>query len=173
MSLIYQVVCPHFWEQVYQEQNWNSLVTETKTRIQSRIRRAQLIQLVDDAPRRYQDARDLLLNALPEVDHLLADVKAAIVLHEERGRKIIAEAAARRREQKGVEVSPENQITPSKGKAEIMDDSDSADDSEDDGLPRTQLGDEHRARQRNLLGRLREVYVLQHKGKPKHIKYPT
>jgi len=146
-----------------QDQNWQSLVMDRKTKIQLRMRRSQLMQKVDEDLNRYQHSRDLLLSAAEEAHELVEEIKVAIVEHEERGRQIKEEAATRRRERKQFEPDHEPFTSKGKGKAREVDSS-SDEDSDDSGLPHTQVGEEHRARQRTLQGRLREAYILQHKG---------
>ena len=161
-----------------QTQNWQSLISDRRAKILLQMRRAQLMQKVDDDLQRHHGSRDLLLSVQTETMVLIDDIKAAVTAHEERGREIKLEAAARRRVRKKSDMEDEPLATDAKGKGKARDvivDLDDDDDveSEDSELPRTQVGEEHRARRRALQGRLREAYVLQHKGEPNSNGLPS
>ncbi|KAF8512949.1 SNF2 family N-terminal domain-containing protein [Hysterangium stoloniferum] len=148
-----------------QTKNWQSLIVDWRSKINSLVRRAQLSQKVEEDFNRYDTAHDLLVRAQTETENLLADIRRAITEHEAYG-KILKEETAALRRQRGIEDGEGTPLANDKGKgrARSVDPfSDIDSDDEEDGLPRTRLGSEYRTRKRNLQARLREAYVLQHK----------
>ncbi|KAF8576626.1 hypothetical protein K439DRAFT_1366726 [Ramaria rubella] len=143
-----------------QARNWQTLIFDRRNQIQLCARRAQLLQKVDEELNRYHESRDLLQIAKTEVNQLVEDIKLVVTEHEEQGRQIKAETISNRRKRHAeAKDSPKG-----KGKApEIAFESSADEYSEDDNLPHTRIGEEHRSQQRNLQARLREACVLQHK----------
>ena len=155
-------ISSHLSPQDLQSKNWQSLNIDRRSKIQQSLRRAQLMQKVDEDLNRYQNSRDLLLSVQKETDQLVKDIKTANAANEEQERQLKEITATRRRaRRRAIEDT-----SSSKGKGKMRDTIEPSidEDSEDSALPDTRAGEEYRSRRRNLVGRLRDAYVLQHKG---------
>lgn len=121
---------------------------------------------MDDDLNRYQNSRGLLLEIQKETNQLVEDIKTVLAAHEERGKQLKEIMMTRRQERRHA-----TEEASSKGKGKLRDAVEPSieEDLEDSELPDTRLGEDYRSRHRNLVGRLRDAYVLQHKGTISHL----
>ncbi|KAF9261015.1 hypothetical protein L218DRAFT_981084 [Marasmius fiardii PR-910] len=160
--------------EMMKEQNWRTLMEDFKSKIQTRIRIAQL-QLRDTAARnRYQAVVETLQTAEKESIKLIEDVELALTQHRAKGeilkkeaatqRELRAQAQSHRPERgkgKGREASP---LSDDDDEFEVEDDDDD-DDEDDKALPRTEAGKEYRTKRTALKHRLREARFVLHRVK--------
>ncbi|KIJ47249.1 hypothetical protein M422DRAFT_249098 [Sphaerobolus stellatus SS14] len=151
------------------DKNWQTLVADRRNRIQLMVRRAQLLEKDEENEGRYQEAKELLLQAQEETHQLIEDIETALEEHEERGRKLKEETVRLRRERAvthgEVNSDPVGMSENAKGKRRERSPDTSSDDGDldDDDIPDTRAGDEYRSRKRSLQARIREINVLRHK----------
>lgn len=127
---------------------------------QAYIKKARLVQHNDSNERRYHEALDILLQARTYMETILAEIRDAIVEHNEKGEILKREAAARRASGKQIDIAG-----PSKGKGKEKQRDGSlalTEDSVDDDLPKNPAGEEHRHKKSALAARLRENNIVMH-----------
>lgn len=136
-------------------------------KIQALIRLAQLQQHSEQDYDRYKRALDLLDTAEKHAHELIAQVRAAIGQHHEKGDVLKKEARALRESRKvdSLQLSSDGKETEDVLEREYSPDSDDVeeDDVEDRGLPQTPAGEEHRLKRRVLQQRLRECMLVLHR----------
>ncbi|KAI6007072.1 SNF2 family N-terminal domain-containing protein [Pisolithus albus] len=154
------------------EQHWRCLMDDRKAKIQSLVHLAQLQQHCEKDLDRYQRALDHLLTAEKETNELIAEVKAVITQHHQKG-EALKKAAQVLRESRKQNLADHSQPPAShKGKdkevaresSPLSDDGDE-EEVEDRGLPNTPAGEDHRAKRHGLQQRLRECYMVLHRVK--------
>ena len=119
---------------------------------------AQLRQHQETNEFRYRAALDVLLAAEKEANQLIDDINAALTVHSHKGAVLKAEAAKLRAERS------EALARPDKGKGRASSVSELSDDeSDDEGLPRNHVGEEHSSKTLALQIRLREARISLHK----------
>ncbi|EJD05157.1 uncharacterized protein FOMMEDRAFT_81201 [Fomitiporia mediterranea MF3/22] len=139
------------------DQNWRKLMDEKKSKIQTLVRRSQLIQHSDN-PRRSRIALEILLNAREGMDKLCTEISDVITEHNAKGEILKREAIE---EQRSAEERDSG--STSKGKNPEREASMApTDNSLEDDLPTTPTGVEHRHKKHSLQARLREAHVLLH-----------
>lgn len=136
------------------EQNWRNLMEDRRTKVQLMTSTAQLYQRHDEHPTRYQVALQILLEAEKEANNLIKDIEAAIVSHDQEGRRLKGEAAALTAGHDRDNGSGTGSNDKGKGRAE-------SEDSDD--LPKNAAGEEHRVKRRALQQRLRECQIVMHR----------
>ncbi|KAI5993262.1 SNF2 family N-terminal domain-containing protein [Pisolithus albus] len=154
------------------EQHWRCLMEDRKAKIQSLVRVAQLQQHCEKDLDRYQRALDHLLTAEKETNELIAEVKAVIAQHHQKG-EALKKAAQVLRESRKQNLADQSQPPAShkgKDKEVVRESSPLSDDGdeeevEDRGLPNTPAGEDHRAKRHGLQQRLRECYMVLHRVK--------
>lgn len=132
------------------------LCTDTALKMQALAALTQLMQHDESAMNRYQRALEALLEAEKGTKQLIADVTAALDQHNAAG-ELMKEKEQDAGANAEAEVSDK-----AKGKAR-QDGSPGATDEDDDGLPHTLAGEEHRNKKRALQQRLRECQIVMHK----------
>ncbi|KAI6106659.1 SNF2 family N-terminal domain-containing protein [Pisolithus croceorrhizus] len=155
------------------DQHWRCLMDDRKAKIQSLVRLAQLQQHCEKDLDRYQRALDHLLVAEKEANELIAEVKAVIAQHNQKG-EALKKAAQVLRESRKQNLADHSQPPAShKGKEKevirelspLSDDDEDEDEVEERGLPNTLAGEEHRTKRHGLQQRLRECYMALHRVK--------
>ncbi|KAL4070161.1 SNF2 family N-terminal domain-containing protein [Scleroderma yunnanense] len=154
------------------DQHWRNLMDDRKAKILTLVRLAQLQQHSERDRDRYQRALDQLLTAEKEVNELIAEVKAAIAQHYQKG-EVLKKEAQKVRESRRQNLEDGSQsMTTKKGKGKevsregsLLSEDEDDDDIEDQGLPKTPAGEEHRLKRRVLQQRLRECVMVLHRVK--------
>ncbi|KAF7799206.1 hypothetical protein EIP86_010437 [Pleurotus ostreatoroseus] len=140
------------------DQNWRSFMEDRKLKIQALATLAQLQQQEDHNINRYQVALNTLLFAEKEMDKVIKEIRLSLDKHDEAGKSLMAEEA------NSDDVTPET--SKDKGKQPMRHETSRAsEDGEEDGLPQTAAGEEHRNKKRALQQRLRECQIVMHKVK--------
>ncbi|KAG9310910.1 putative E3 ubiquitin-protein ligase [Chiua virens] len=159
------------------EQNWKNLTEDRRAKILTLTRLAQLQQHRADDRDRYQRALEYLLAAETEANQLIDEIKASVAQHNLKGEMLKKEAQAlrdSRRAQLPDFQHVEKNTGKGKGKQlehnldshdDLDSDFDSDEDVEDQGLPKTPAGEEHRGKRIALLARLRECLMVLHRVK--------
>ncbi|KAJ3901958.1 SNF2 family N-terminal domain-containing protein [Lentinula edodes] len=152
------------------DQNWRNLVEDWKSKIQAMIKIAQLKQLDMKLLNRFQPVLEVLLAVEKEAEGMIAEIERVIAEHDIKGEALKREAA----EQRVLQASKHAGESSSKGKekqrekspfSEDDKDEDEEDDVEDNDLPKTPAGKEHRDKRSALMHRLREARVQFHRVK--------
>ncbi|KAF8153782.1 SNF2 family N-terminal domain-containing protein [Crassisporium funariophilum] len=147
------------------EQNWRNLMEEWKSKIQSLVRYAQLQQQDGSNGARYQHTLKTLQSAETETHKHSQEIQSALAKHDIKG-KAMKEEASLLRQTRDISIDP----TDNKGKGKYRErtedsESEDGDDPEEDDLPKTPAGEEHRAKRRAIKQRLREAQLLLHRVK--------
>ncbi len=140
------------------------------------VNATQIIQHNFGIDQRPQKCLEILLRAEREADEVILDVLSAVTDHDAKGVALKAEAASLRAERGRKQVFGDNAVrdfecTQGTGRHENHDDPFSTIDdvsdneSDDGGLPKTPVGDEHLHKSRALQQRLRDCYLTLHKVK--------
>ena len=136
------------------------------------MRLAQLQQHSERDRDRYQRALDQLLTAEKEIDELIAEIKAAIAQHYQKGEALKKEAQRVKESRKQSLGDGSQPMSTSKGKGKEVSrevspstEDGEEDDIEDRGLPKTLVGEEHRHKRHALQQRLRECIMVLHRVK--------
>ncbi|KAF5381839.1 hypothetical protein D9757_008356 [Collybiopsis confluens] len=145
--------------QVMKDQNWRNLVEDWKTKIQAMIKTAQLKQLNTQALNRFRSVLEDLLPAEKEGERMINEIERVIAEHDVKGEALKKEVAERR---KGKGKQRED---PSLSEEEDEDNDGDEDDGENEGLPNTPAGKEHRDKRRAVMQRLREARIQYHRIK--------
>lgn len=134
------------------------------------IKIAQLKQLDMKLLNRFQPVLEVLLAVEKEAEGMIAEIERVIAEHDIKGEALKREAA----EQRVLQASKHAGESSSKGKekqrekspfSEDDEDEDNEDDVEDNDLPKTPAGKEHRDKRSALMHRLREARVQFHRVK--------
>ncbi|OBZ74793.1 putative ATP-dependent helicase IRC20 [Grifola frondosa] len=150
------------------DQNWRNLMEDWRNKVQTMTTLAQLEQRKEDDYNRYRNALEILLAAEKEADNLISAVNIAIAEHAKRGDMLKAEAAklkeSRREGTCGEAADPETFLGKGKAPARVSETPFNEDfDLDEEGLPKTPVGEAYTARKRALQQRLRECRISLHK----------
>ncbi|KAI0697783.1 SNF2 family N-terminal domain-containing protein [Cytidiella melzeri] len=148
------------------EQNWRSLMDDRRLKIHTLTIIAQLQQNVKKSNRgNLLSALETLQKAETEAGQVIQDIRTAMSRHRDAGKALKEEAAARRENDEHAENVDDNGEQLHKGKARARDSEEieSLDDADDDDLPHTAAGEEHRIKRRALQQRLRECQITLHR----------
>ena len=174
--------------QSMRDQNWRNLMEDWKTKVrifspvagdrkfdavfkvQIMIRTAQLTQHNGANLNRHQTALEILLLAEMDAEKHIREIKNVLEEHDVKGKVLKEEAALLR--QKQAEIYAEETVVTSKGKGkareespERLDEGGEDEDPEEQGLPKTPAGEEHRAKRMAIKQRLREGTLTMHRVK--------
>ncbi|KAG6335414.1 hypothetical protein ID866_3675 [Astraeus odoratus] len=154
------------------DQHWRNLMDDRKAKITALVRLAQLQQHNEQDRDRYHRALEHLNTAERDANELIAEVKAAIAQHQQKGDALKKEARTLRETRERIAGSDSSLTSLDKGKEKEtardpspLSDEGNEDDMEDRGLPKTLAGEEHRTKRNGLQQRLRECNILLHKVK--------
>lgn len=114
----------------------------------------------EDSPQKYKRTLEVLLEAKREMGAVCSEMTDVIEEHDAKGEKLKEEAAAAAAVQR---LAAED--GQSKGKGKQRERERNGGDMEDvmeDGLPKTQAGEEHRHKKSALQSRLREAHIVLH-----------
>lgn len=112
----------------------------------------------DQRPRPYQSSLIILTDSLENILTSIKDCATRLTDHQKAGDALIAAAA----EQKAKTLTSDN-VSDLESIAEDSDSDSKSGSSEERRLPKTPVGDEHRARTRALRKRIRDLRVVRHK----------
>ncbi|KAF8654783.1 hypothetical protein AX16_003438 [Volvariella volvacea WC 439] len=153
--------------------NWKIILDDAKSKIQSVVKRSQLVQKDVYDQQRYHDAVALLIDAEKETQQIINEIEDALREHGVKG-EVLKQKAKEVRLKLAQEEGPSGS---DKGKGPEVsevdeddfgddDDHDSLDGDEDDrDLPRTPAGKEHRNKKQAIRQRLREFQLVLHQIK--------
>lgn len=131
---------------------------DRKSKVQKRIAQAQYIQHVEENLNRYNEALELLLDALKAMDVIILEIDEAIKDHNAKGELLKQQGIAQRgREQAESSAGTEDDKQKRLAVSEVF-----LDDSEDASLPKTQQLEERRIRKKALSQRLRDNRIVLH-----------
>ncbi|KAG7085953.1 hypothetical protein E1B28_003481 [Marasmius oreades] len=154
------------------DQNWRILMEDVKSKIQVRIKIAQL-QMLDAAARnRYQVVVETLQVAEQETKKLIEDIELALTQHRAQG-EILKNEAAAQRELRAQARSDQGDKDKQRAVSPLISDDEDDDDDDDDhdedegdkALPRTEAGKEYKAKRSTFKSRLREARFVLHRVK--------
>ncbi|KAJ7281752.1 SNF2 family N-terminal domain-containing protein [Mycena rebaudengoi] len=145
-------------EQVLQamsDNNWNSVIDDSRTKVQGLIRTAQLQNHLDDR-NRYRHSLETLLLAEKETNQLITEINSRLATHEasRQDTEPVAQAGDEAANDKGKGKERERSLSPL---SEL--------DSDDGSRPETTASKEHRAKRNAMKIRLRECRLILHRIK--------